>query len=118
MTSQPGVGTRQTEAIGRAVDNATKLTRQLLAFSRRQALLPQVMRLQDRLPMLTDLVAPVLGRQVDVQIHVAEGTAPVKVDPAELELALLNLAVNAKDAMASGGTFGLLASITLSSLRV
>ncbi|MDB5856342.1 MAG: response regulator [Ramlibacter sp.] len=101
--TQPGVGARQTDAIGRAVDSATKLTRQLLAFSRRQALLPQVLQLQDRLPMLRDLLAPVLGRQVEVVISVAEGTAPVKVDLAELELALLNLAVNAKDAMPGGG---------------
>src|SRR6478735_5205325 len=103
--TQPGVGTRQTDAIGRAVDSATKLTRQLLAFSRRQALLPQVLSLQERLPLLRDLLAPVLGRQVDVAIEVAEGTAPIKVDLAELELALLNLAVNAKDAMPGGGTF-------------
>ena len=103
--TQPGVGTRQTDAIGRAVDSATKLTRQLLAFSRRQALLPQVLRLQERLPQMKDLLAPVLGRQVELVVDVEEGTAPVRVDQAELELALLNLAVNAKDAMPHGGTF-------------
>nr|WP_283254453.1 ATP-binding protein [Ramlibacter paludis] len=105
--TQPGVGTRQTEAIARAVDSATKLTRQLLAFSRRQALLPQVLRLQDRLPQMKDLLAPVLGRPVELEIDVDAATAPVKVDQAELELALLNLAVNAKDAMPSGGRFRL-----------
>jgi signal transduction histidine kinase len=103
--TQPDVGTRQTDAIGRAVDSATKLTRQLLAFSRRQALLPQVLRLQERLPQMKDLLAPVLGRQVELAIEVDPDTAAVKVDQAELELALLNLAVNAKDAMPGGGSF-------------
>lgn len=103
--AHPGVGQRQAEAIERAVQGATKLTRQLLAFSRRQALMPQVVRLQDQLPLLRDLVAPVLGSQVTVAIEVDPDTAPVKVDIAELELALLNLAVNAKDAMPQGGTF-------------
>jgi signal transduction histidine kinase/CheY-like chemotaxis protein len=103
--TQPGVGTKQTDAIGRAVDSATKLTRQLLAFSRRQALMPQVVQLQEQLPLLKDLVAPVLGSQVPLVVEVAPDTAPVKVDVAELELALLNLAVNAKDAMPQGGSF-------------
>jgi signal transduction histidine kinase/ActR/RegA family two-component response regulator len=103
--TQPGIGQKQTDAIGRAVDSATKLTRQLLAFSRRQALTPQVVRLQERLPLLKDLISPVLGSQVPVTVEVASDTAPVKIDVAELELALLNLAVNAKDAMPQGGSF-------------
>ncbi len=107
--TQPGIGTRQTDAIGRAVDGATKLTRQLLAFSRRQALMPQVVRLQERLPLLKDLISPVLGSQVPVTIDVDPETAPVKIDLAELELALLNLAVNAKDAMPDGGRFQVVA---------
>jgi signal transduction histidine kinase len=103
--TRPDAAGRQTDAIGRAVDSATKLTRQLLAFSRRQALTPQVLKLQERLPLLKDLVAPVLGSQVQVDVEVVPGTAPVRVDMAELELALLNLAVNAKDAMGDGGVF-------------
>ncbi len=102
--SHPQVQGRQTEAITRAVESAANLTRQLLAFSRRQALTPQVLRLQDRLPLMRDLLMPVLGAQVPLTIDVASGTAPVRLDIAELELALINLAVNAKDAMPGGGT--------------
>lgn len=103
--TQPQAMGRQTEAMGRAVDSATKLTRQLLAFSRRQALSPELVRLQDQLPSLQDLMAPVLGRQVSLAVEVQADTAPIQVDLAELELALINLAVNAKDAMPSGGRF-------------
>ncbi|MDB5750284.1 MAG: response regulator [Ramlibacter sp.] len=105
--TQPQAAGKQTEAIARAVDNATKLTRQLLAFSRRQALSPELVRLQELLPSLKDLMAPVLGRQVPLVVVVAEDTAPIKVDLAELELALINLAVNAKDAMPASGSFRL-----------
>lgn len=108
--SQPQAPTKFVDAIGRAVESATKLTRQLLAFSRRQALAPVTVRLQERLPALRDLLAPVLGSQVELQLQVDPQTAPVHVDPAELELALLNLAVNARDAMPKGGRFGILAA--------
>ncbi|MGV3571488.1 MAG: ATP-binding protein [Ramlibacter sp.] len=107
--TQPQAIGKQTAAIARAVDNATKLTRQLLAFSRRQALSPELVNLQEVLPSLKDLMAPVLGRQVPLVIEVAPDTAPIRVDLAELELALINLAVNAKDAMPSAGTFRVVA---------
>ncbi len=95
------------EAISRAVRSATKLTRQLLAFSRRQALVPEVLRLQDKLPLVKDLVGPVLGSQVNVSVVVASDTQLITADAAELELALLNLAINARDAMPSGGSFSI-----------
>jgi signal transduction histidine kinase/ActR/RegA family two-component response regulator len=96
-------GSAQLAAIERAVGSGAKLTRQLLAFTRRQALLPERVRLQERLPALLDLLRPVLGRSIELVGSVAPGTAPIEVDPAELELALINLAVNAKDAMPDGG---------------
>ncbi|MDB5911777.1 MAG: response regulator [Ramlibacter sp.] len=102
-------GEKQLLSIGRAVDSATKLTRQLLAFSRRQALLPELVTLQQKLPTTRELIAPVLGGQVALAIEVAPDTAPVTVDSAELELALLNLAINARDAMPSGGSFKIVA---------
>jgi signal transduction histidine kinase/ActR/RegA family two-component response regulator len=98
-------GRRQLQSIGRAVDSATKLTRQLLAFSRRQALVPELVRLQDRLPATRELLAPVLGSSVRLEIEVDPDTHPIEIDPAELELALLNLSINARDAMGSSGTF-------------
>jgi signal transduction histidine kinase/ActR/RegA family two-component response regulator len=90
-------------AIARAVGSGEKLTRQLLAFSRRQALRPEVLRLQDVLPALADLIKPAVGSRVQVATRVAPDTAAVELDPAELELAVLNLALNARDAMPGGG---------------
>lgn len=89
--------------IGRAVDSATKLTRQLLAFSRRQALMPQHTRLQERLPQLEALLGPVLGSLSRLKMSVHADTAAILIDAAEFELALLNLAINARDAMPGGG---------------
>lgn len=90
-------------AINRAVASGTKLTRQLLAFSRRQALRPETVLLQDVLPALSDLFRTTLGGSVQLSIDLAADTSPLMVDPAELELALLNLIINARDAMPSGG---------------
>lgn len=101
------IKTKYTDAILRAISSATQLTRQLLAFSRRQALAPQAILLQERLPALGSLLAPVLGSQVKLDIEVAPGTRAIFIDPAELELGVLNLAVNARDAMPLGGRFSL-----------
>jgi two-component system, NtrC family, sensor kinase len=98
-------GSRQLAAIGRAVGSGERLTRQLLAFARRQPLNPEVLSLHDRLPMLLALVAPTLGPRIEGECVVAPDTPPIKVDAAELELAIINLAVNAKDAMPGGGRF-------------
>lgn len=93
-------------AIDRAVSAGTKLTRQLLSFSRRQALNPERVDLKQRLPAFVELLAPLLGKNVELKAH-AEDDLVIDVDPAELELALINLAVNAKDAMPAGGTLTL-----------
>ncbi|MEJ5991312.1 ATP-binding protein [Ramlibacter sp. PS3R-8] len=103
--SASGAASSQVKSIQRAVDSATKLTRQLLAFSRRQALVPETVDLADKLPASRSLLAPVLGTQVQLHVEVAPGTRPITVDMAELELALLNLAINSRDAMPDGGTF-------------
>ncbi len=89
--------------IERAVASGTALTRQLLSFTRRQALRPEVLTLQERLPALADMLHTALGSNIQCVVDVATDTAPVEVDLAEMELALLNLAVNAKDASPSGG---------------
>ncbi len=90
-------------AIERAVESGTKLTRQLLSFSRRQAVNPELIRLQDELPALVDLMRPALGSRISVKTDIDETAAPVRLDRAGLELALLNLAVNASDAMPDRG---------------
>lgn len=95
-----GAHDAQVAGILRAVQAGEKLTRQLLAFSRRQSLRPEVVELQEALPGLLDLLSTTLGRRVDIRIEVAPDTPAIQVDRAELELALLNLALNARDAMA------------------
>ncbi|QJW83399.1 hypothetical protein HK414_01950 [Ramlibacter terrae] len=90
--------------IQRAVGTGTRLTRQLLAFSRRQPLRPQRLELAQVLPELMELVRPTLTSRVQVHCEVEPGTASVLVDPAEFELAIINLSVNARDAMPDGGT--------------
>jgi signal transduction histidine kinase/ActR/RegA family two-component response regulator len=100
---QPEVDRARVASMERAVESATKLTRQLLAFSRRQALVPEYVRLQERLPSFRDLLEPVLGRQIELVVMTAQDTRPILIDPAEFELALINLAVNARDAMPGGG---------------
>lgn len=100
----PDVGTRQIDSMARAVKSATNLTRQLLAFSRRQPLVAEHVVLQDKLPPIKDLITPVLGSQVQLEVQVDPATAPVVLDMAELELSLLNLSINARDAMPKGGT--------------
>lgn len=103
----PDVGTKQIESMTRAVKSATNLTRQLLAFSRRQPLVAEHIVLQDKLPSLRDLIAPVLGSKVQLTVQVEPDTAPVQLDLAELELALLNLSINARDAMPRGGALSI-----------
>jgi CheY-like chemotaxis protein len=100
-------GSRQLAAIGRAVSSGERLMRQLLAFARQQPLHPEVVSLQERLPVLLALVAPTLGPRIQGQCAVDPDTPAVEVDAAELELAIINLAVNAKDAMPAGGRFRL-----------
>lgn len=100
----PGVGAKQIESMTRAVKSAANLTRQLLAFSRRQPLVSEHVVLQDRLPPISDLIQPALGSRIRLHVSVDDGTAPVMLDLAELELSLLNLAINARDAMQQGGS--------------
>ena len=96
-------GDVQLARIERAVSTGTKLTRQLLSFARRQPLRPQVIELARALPELMDLVHPSLGSNIVVDCVVDDGLPQVEMDPAELELALINLSLNARDAMPEGG---------------
>ena len=94
---------RHLAAMERAVGNGTRLTRQLLALSGRQALAPERVLLQDRLQALLALVRAALPGSIELEAQVAPDTAAIFVDVAELELALINLALNARDAMEGGG---------------
>jgi len=93
----------QLAAIGRAVETGTRLTRQLLSFSRAQPLRPETISLQRHLPAALEIIKTAVGSRVRVHCDVHPACAPVKVDTAELELALLNVCINAKYAMPDGG---------------
>jgi PAS domain S-box-containing protein len=95
---------RSVEAIEIAAARGENLTRQLLAFSRRQALNPIVVSLHQRLAEFRDLLASSARGDITLVIHIRRSVWPVAVDIHELELALINLVVNARDAMPGGGT--------------
>ena len=90
-----------------AAERGAKLTSQLLAFSRRQRLEPQPVDLNAMIERLGGLFAGTLGGMVKVEHELAAGLPAARADPAQLELALLNLALNARDAMPRGGTLRL-----------
>ncbi|MBL0727272.1 ATP-binding protein [Piscinibacter sp. HJYY11] len=100
----------QLQAIDRSVKTGTRLTRQLLAFARRQPLRLEVIALEDRLNAMASLVRTAIRSGVELTCTVAPGTWPVEVDVGEFELAILNLAVNANDAMPKGGKLTIRAS--------
>ena len=89
--------------IEQAARRAATLTRQLLAFSRRQVLLPKVLDLNSVVEGMTGMLERLLGEDVDVRTALDESLWPVKADPGQLEQVLVNLAVNARDAMPKGG---------------
>jgi PAS domain S-box-containing protein len=91
------------EALNGALRGA-ELTRRLLAFSRKQPLQPAVIDLNQGLPQIAGMLRRTLGEQVTVELHRGSELWPVKVDPAQLDEAILNLAINARDAMPKGGT--------------
>ncbi len=86
-----------------AAQRGSALTRQLLAFSRRQSLAPEPVDLARRISQMRELLDRSLRGDVHVQQEFAPDLWPIEVDPGELELVILNLAVNARDAMPDGG---------------
>ncbi len=80
------------------------MTRQLLAFSRRQPLLPKIVAPNEIVRGMSKLLSRAIGEQIQVRLNLPEDAWPVHIDAAQLEAALLNLAVNARDAMPGGGS--------------
>ncbi|HEY7302013.1 MAG TPA: ATP-binding protein [Xanthobacteraceae bacterium] len=95
------------DMITTATQRGESLTRQLLAFSRRQTLTPAVIDLRRRLPEFKELLGRSLRGDIETEVVVPNESCAIKVDPGELELALINLAVNARDAMPNGGTLSI-----------
>ncbi|MEX2599366.1 MAG: PAS domain S-box protein [Dehalococcoidia bacterium] len=94
---------RYLDPIRDAGERAAALTRQLLVFSRKQELKPEVIDVNEVLPSLHRLLERVIGEDVDLVTELAPGVGRVLADPAQIEQVVLNLAVNAKEAMPGGG---------------
>jgi PAS domain S-box-containing protein len=100
------------DAVHSAANRGESLTRQLLAFSRRQPLNPVITDLRERVESVREMLVGSLRGNVQLKCDIPADVWPVEVDIAELELALVNIAVNARDAMPGGG------SLTLSARNV
>jgi PAS domain S-box-containing protein len=95
---------RSIQAIETATQRGASLTRQLLTFARRQSVYPQSIELKDSIYSVREVLDTGLGSAVQLRIDLDDGIWPVMVDPAELETALVNLIINARDAMPEGGS--------------
>jgi PAS domain S-box-containing protein len=95
------------EEIRKAAESAASLTRQLLAFSRKQMVEPRTVNLNDLVGHLQPMLGRLIGEDVVMEATLASDLAPVRVDPAQFQQALVNLAVNARDAMPGGGTLSI-----------
>ena len=91
------------EVMRRNIWRAEGLTRQLMSFSGRRQLQPQAVLLQRMLPELTTMFTPLLRSDISLEVDLPQDLWPVRLDPAELEVALANLLTNARDAMPNGG---------------
>ncbi|WP_203234491.1 PAS domain-containing protein [Sphingomonas solaris] len=114
LLQRKGVGgEREQRLIRGAVQSAERaktLVQRLLAFARRQPLQPVAVDIAKLVTGMADLVASTTGPQIKVAVDVEEELPAAKADPNQLEMALLNLAVNARDAMPDGGTLRISAS--------
>ena len=92
------------EAIYEAGQKASMLTRQLLAFSRKQVLEMKVVNINDLLVNLTKMLTRVIGEDVKIIMHLEPDTGNIKADPGQIEQIVMNLAINARDALPGGGS--------------
>ena len=90
-------------AIKGAAEQATALTQQLLAFSRRQMLQPRVLDLNEAVQRLEPMLRRLIGEHIELAVETRLDAGSVRADPAQLEQVILNLAINARDAMPDGG---------------
>ncbi len=97
------VDLRSIDMIESAVRKGSNLTRQLLSFARRQSLSPKVIDLVDCIEKFREVLKQSIPGDIEIAIKAPQRKVPVKVDPDEFEIALLNLTLNARDAMPDGG---------------
>jgi signal transduction histidine kinase len=94
---------RHVALIEKAAQRAASLTRQLLAFSRKQVLQPKILDVNDVVRNFGGMLGRLIGEHIELTTTLACGLAPVKADPGQLDQVLMNLVVNARDAMPRGG---------------
>ncbi|WP_280951987.1 ATP-binding protein [Methylobacterium sp. V23] len=98
---------RYVGAISDTVDRASKLTGQLLAFARRQSLTPEIFDVNDRVHRVTDMLGTIVGGRIRIERQMHHEPCHVEADVSQFETALVNLAVNARDAMEGEGVLAL-----------
>lgn len=104
LRHQPGDGDYDDiQQIKNNSNRAASLTRQLLAFSRQQTLRPQILQLANVVADVSSLLKRLLGETVRLEVHHGRGVGQVRADPGQLEQVIINLGVNARDAMPKGG---------------
>lgn len=96
---------RKIEQIEKSADRATGLTRQLLAFSRMQVLQPRSINLNSIVEDMGKLIPRLIGEDVELAIHTSPDLGTIRADASQMEQIIMNLAVNARDAMPKGGKF-------------
>ena len=108
MLSTPGAASAQHDdeisQIIQAGNRAVALTRQLLAFSRKQVLQPTIVDLNSLVESTTAMLRRLIGENFDVRVRLGTTASPIYVDPGQIEQVLMNLVINARDAMPAGGT--------------
>jgi two-component system, cell cycle sensor histidine kinase and response regulator CckA len=107
LAGNPSLDGRAREAVKEiqgAADRAISVTRQLLAFSRKQMLQPKPVDLNGCITEINKLIRRLIGEDVTLETNLSDGLGPVTADPGTLEQVIVNLAVNARDAMPRGGT--------------
>jgi nitrogen-specific signal transduction histidine kinase/CheY-like chemotaxis protein len=114
MLQRKGLGGEREQRLiagaAQSAERAKTLVQRLLAFARRQPLQPLPVNITKLVTGMADLVASTTGPQIKVVVEAADDLPPARADPNQLEMALLNLSVNARDAMPEGGTLRITAS--------
>ena len=95
---------RSATEIRRAAERASGLTQQLLSFSRRQTAVPQTVQINQTLSAMEDLIRRLIGPEIHLDVHLAPQVWTIRADAAQIGQVLMNLVVNARDAMPNGGT--------------